>query len=173
MAGEHVRGAASAPLVLEEFGDFECPYCKQAFRILKSLLSGHEASIRFIYRHFRAREAHPHSGVAAEAAEAAGAQGKFWEFHDLIFSRPGELDGELLAGFAQVLNLDLPRFNKELEANVYRPRVWQDFEAGRSRGLRGTPGFYLNGRFIDTSYGLHHLRDAVRESLARINASPD
>ena len=171
--GEHVRGGASATLVLEEFGDFECPYCKQAFRILNALLRGHEASIRFVYRHFPSREAHPHSGMAAEAAEAAGAQGKFWEFHDLVFSRPAELNRDLLVGFAQALNLDLPRFRSELEAHVYGPRVWQDFDAGRSRGLRGTPGFYLNGKFIDTSYGLHHLRDAVRDNLARVNASPD
>lgn len=167
--GEHTRGAPDAALVLEEFGDFECPYCKQAFPILGTLLIGHEASIRMVYRHFPAREAHPHAEMAAEAAEAAGAQGNFWGFHDLIFSRTGELNGKLLIGFAQRLGLDLPRFHDDLEAHVHQSRVLQDLEVGRTRGVRGTPGFYLNGKFVDTSYGLHHLRDAVRQGLAEIN----
>jgi protein-disulfide isomerase len=164
---EHAKGAPDAALVLEEFGDFECPYCKQAFPILRMLLAGHEASIRLVYRHFPAAEAHPHAEMAAEAAEAAAAQGKFWEFHDLLFSRPGELNGRLLVGFAQRLGLDLPRFNRDLETRVHLPRVLQDLEAGRARGVRGTPGFYLNGKPVDTSYGLHHLRDAVHENLRR------
>ena len=91
MVGEHARGAADAALVLEEFGDFQCPYCKQAFPALRTLLTGREAAIRLVYRHFPAREAHPQAEMAAEASEAAGAQGRFWEFHDLIFSRTGEL----------------------------------------------------------------------------------
>lgn len=169
--GEHARGAADAALVLEEFGDFECPYCKQAFPILRRLLAGKEASIRLVYRHYPASEAHPHAEMAAEAAEAAAAQGKFWEFHDLIFGRTGELDGKLLVGFAVRLGLNLPRFNRELETHMHQARVLQDLQAGRARGIRGTPGFYLNGKFVDTSYGLHHLRDAVQDGLARVTAS--
>ena len=134
----------------------------------RSLLSGKEALIRLVYRHFPAAQAHPHAEMAAEAAEAAAAQGKFWEFHDLVFSRSGELDGKLLVGFAQRLGLDLPRFSSDLETRVHQARVLQDVQAGRSRGVRGTPGFFLNGRFVDTSYGLHHLRDAVREGLAQV-----
>jgi protein-disulfide isomerase len=172
MAEEHIKGAPDAPLVLEEFGDFECTYCKQTFPILRSLLSGREAFIRLVYRHFPATEAHPHAELAAEAAEAAATQGRFWEFHDLVFSRTGELDAKLLIGFAQRLGLDLPRFHGDLDMHVHRARVLRDLEAGRSRGLRGTPGFYLDGKFIDTSYGLHHLRDAVRDGLARINGLP-
>jgi protein-disulfide isomerase len=169
IAQEHAKGAPDAALVLEEFGDFECPYCKQAFPILRSLLSGQEPYIRLVYRHFPASAAHPHAQMAAEAAEAAAAQGKFWEFHDLIFSRTGALDGKLLLGFAQRLGLDLPRFHGDLETHVHEVRVLQDLEAGRSRGVRGTPGFYLNGRYVDTSYGLHHLRDAVRDALAQVS----
>jgi protein-disulfide isomerase len=168
VAGEHARGAPDAALVLEEFGDFECPYCKQAFPILGKLLAGKEASIRLVYRHFPAREAHPHAEMFAEAAEAAGAQGKFWEFHDLVFSRTGELNGRLLVGFAQRLGLDLPQFNNDLETHVHQARVLQDLEAGRARGVRSTPGFYLNGKFINTSYGLHHLRDAVRDGVFQV-----
>ena len=170
MAGEHAKGAADAALVLEEFGDFECPYCKQAFPILGKLLAGNEASIRLVYRHFPASQAHPHAEMAAEAAEAAGAQGRFWEFHDLVFGRAGALDAQVLAGFAQRVGLDLARFNCDLETHVHRARVLQDLEAGRARGVRGTPGFFLNGKFVDTSYGLHHLRDAVREGLLQVNA---
>jgi protein-disulfide isomerase len=164
--GEHAKGAPDAALVLEEFGDFGCPYCKRAFPVLGSLLHGNEALIRFVYRHFPATQVHPEAELAAEAAEAAGAQGKFWDFHDLIFARTSELTGALLIGFAERLDLDLRRFNDDLKTHVHRARVLQDLRAGRSRGVRGTPGFYLNGKFLDTSYGLHPLRDAVRQGLA-------
>jgi protein-disulfide isomerase len=167
--GEHAKGAPDAALVLEEFGDFGCAYCKRAFPILGSLLSGNEVFIRFVYRHFPATAAHPEAEVAAEAAEAAAAQGKFWEFHDLIFARTGELNLTLLLGLAQRLGLDLRRFNEDLETHVHRARVLQDVETGRSRGIRGTPNFYLNGKFVDTSYGLHPLRDAVRQGLAQVS----
>lgn len=173
MPQEHAKGARDAALVLEEFGDFECPYCKRTFPILRSLLSGQEAFLRLVYRHFPSRAAHPHSVMTAEAAEAAAAQGKFWEFHDLIFSRTGELNETLLVDFAERVDLDLPRFNSELETHVHQARVLQDLEMGRSRRVRGTPGFYLNGKLVDTSYGLHHLRDAVRDGLARIKSLPD
>lgn len=114
----------------------------------------------------RRGKATPHAELAAEAAEAAAVQGKFWEFHDLLFLRTGELDGELLAGIARRLGLDLARFHPELETHVHRARVLQDVEAARARGLRGTPGFYLDGKLVDTSFGLHHLRDAVHAGLA-------
>jgi protein-disulfide isomerase len=167
--GEHAKGPAAAALLLEEFGDFGCPYCKRAFPIVASFLRGNETLIRFVYRHFPATEVHPEAELAAEAAEAAAAQGKFWEFHDLIFTRTGELDESLLVGFAERLGLDLRRFNDDLKTHVHRRRVLQDREAGRARGVRGTPGFYLNGKFVDTSFGLHPLRDAVRESLAQLS----
>jgi protein-disulfide isomerase len=173
MPQEHAKGARNAALVLEEFGDFGCLYCKQAFPILRSLLSGQEAFLRLVYRHFPSREAHPYSEMTAEAAEAAAAQGKFWEFHDLVFSRTGELDEKMLVGFAERIDLDLARFSSELETHVHQARVLQDLEMGRSRGVRGTPGFYLNGELVETSYGLHHLRDAVRDGLARIKPHPD
>ena len=90
----------------------------------------------------------------------------------LLFRRTGELDGRVLVGFAQDLGLDLPRFKRDLETHVHRARVLQDLDAGRARGVRGTPAFYLDGRFVDTSYGLHHLRDAVREGLLQVNRLP-
>lgn len=168
MPQEHAKGARDAPLVLEEFGDFGCPYCQRAFPILRSLLVGQETFLRLVYRHFPSRAVHPHSVMTAEAAEAAAAQGRFWEFHDLAFSRTGELNERLLVGFAERIDLDLARFNNELDTHVHSARVLQDLAMGRSRGVRGTPGFYLNGELVDTSYGLHHLRDAVRDGLARI-----
>jgi protein-disulfide isomerase len=167
--GEHAKGAPDAALLLEEFGDFGCPYCKRAFPVLASFLRGNETLIRFVYRHFPATEVHPEAELAAEAAEAAAAQGKFWEFHDLIFTRTGELNESLLVGFAERLRLDMRRFSDDLKTHVHRGRVLQDREAGRSRGIRGTPGFYLNGKFVDTSYGLHPLRDAVRQGLAQLS----
>ncbi|MEJ8840493.1 DsbA family protein [Ramlibacter sp. AN1133] len=168
--GEHAKGAPDAALVLEEFGDFECAYCRRAFPILGKLLAGKEASIRLVYRHF---PVHPYTQIAAEAAEAAGVQGKFWEFHDLLFGRTGELDGRVLAGFARRLGLDMSRFHRDLELHVHRARVLQDVEAGRIRGVRGTPAFYLDGKFVDTSYGLHHLRDALREGVLQVKGGAE
>ncbi|NPC59163.1 thioredoxin domain-containing protein [Caenimonas sp. S4] len=109
--------------------------------------------------------------MTAEAAEAAAAQGKFWEFHDLVYTRTGELNGNVLVGFAQRLGLDLLRFNQDLELRAHEARVAQDIESALSRGVRGTPGFFLNGVQIETSFGLHHLRDAVRGALAGFSAS--
>jgi protein-disulfide isomerase len=167
--GEHAKGAPGAALVLEEFGDFGCPYCKRAFPVLASFLRENGTHIRFVYRHFPATEVHPEAELAAEAAEAAAAQEKFWDFHDLIFTRTGELNESLLLGFAERLGLDLRRFSDDLKTHVHRGRVLQDREAGRSRGVRGTPGFYLNGKFVDTSYGLHPLRDALRQGVAQLS----
>jgi protein-disulfide isomerase len=168
---EHTRGPADAPLVLEEYGDFECPYCKQAYPVIRTLLDGHATLVRFIYRHYPDPGTHPNSEVAAEAAEAAAMQGKFWQFHDLVYTRMDELNSNVLAGFAQSLGLDLLRFNRDLESRVHEARVAMDVEAARSRGVRGTPGFFLNGTHIDTSFGLHRLRDAVYAGLATLSAS--
>ncbi|NPC58508.1 DsbA family protein [Caenimonas soli] len=166
---EHAKGSGDAPLVLEEYGDFECPYCKHAYPVLRALLDGHDRLVQFIYRHYPDPGTHPNSQMTAEAAESAAAQGKFWQFHDLVYTRTGELNGKVLVGFAQRLGLDLPRFNQDLELRVHEARVAQDIETALSRGVRGTPGFFLNGTRIDTSFGLRHLRDAVRAGLANLN----
>lgn len=168
---EHSRGFADAPLVLEEYGDFECPFCKQAYAVLQTLLAGQPQFVRFIYRHYPDPATHPNSQMTAEAAEAAAAQDKFWEFHDLVYTHTGELNGQVLVGFAQLLSLDLHRFNQDLELRAHEARVAQDIESALSRGVRGTPGFILNGAHIETSFGLHHLRDAVRGALANFSAS--
>ncbi len=164
-ATEHVLGPDSAAVTVIEFGDFECPSCRQAHPAVQMLLSHFGRQMRFAFRHFPLREVHPHAELAAEAAEAAGAQGKFWPYADLLFAHQSHLDTARLDTCARQLGLDMPRFENELKDNVYRQRVQEQLEIGRRLNVRATPSFYVNGEFTDVSFGLEHLRNAVERAL--------
>ncbi len=145
-ARDHVLGPADAPVTLLEYGDFECPFCGRAYPELKRVLADLGSKVRFIFRHFLLSEQHPHAEHAAEVAEAAAAQGKFWEMHDLLYQRQSALtDGDLIR-YARELALDALRVQRELAAHVHRPRVREDFESGVRSGVSGTPMFFINGR---------------------------
>jgi len=152
-------------LTLVEFGDFECPNCMQAHPVVRHLLAHHADRLDYRFRHFPLREVHPHAEAAAELAESARAQGRFDEFQDLIFTRSGHLTEELLFGFGARLGLDVPRMRDELARHAYRPRVEHDLADARAAGLRGTPAFLLEGRYVDVSFGLERLETAVEEAL--------
>lgn len=164
-ATEHILGKDAAPVTVIEFGDFECPSCRQAHPAVQMLLSHFGDRMRFVFRHFPLREVHPHAELAAEAAEAAGAQGKFWAYADLLFNHQSHLDTSHLDAYARQLGLDMPRFDNELKDNVYRQRVQEQVEIGRRLNVRATPTFYVNGAFTDVSFGLQQLRDAVERAL--------
>lgn len=164
-ATEHVLGPDSAAVTLIEFGDFECPSCRQAHPAVQMLLSHFGAQVRFAFRHFPLREVHPHAELAAEAAEAAGAQGRFWPYADLLFNHQSHLDTRHLDAYAAQLGLDMARFENELKDNVYRQRVQEQVELGHRLNVRATPTFYVNGEFVDVSFGLQNLRDAVERAL--------
>jgi len=158
---DHVQGPRAAPVTLVEYGDFECPYCGQAYPVVKELLSRQGGSVRLVFRNFPLAEIHPHARRAAEAAEAAGAQGKFWEMHDLLFERQDALGDEDLVGYASELGLDLDRFQVELAQNAYAGRVREDFMSGVRSGVNGTPTFFINGRRHDGNWDLASLTEAV------------
>ena len=162
---DHALGPAHAPAVLVEYGDFECPNCKQAAPAVEIVLQRFEEKVRFVYRHFPLVDVHPHAFLAAEAAECAGAQGKFWEMHAMLFEHQSHLEREHLLRYADDLGLDVAQFTAELNDEVYRQRVLEHLESGARSGVRGTPGFFLNGRIIDASYGLHALLDGVGNAL--------
>jgi len=161
---DHIQGPAKARVTLVEYGDYECPHCGRAYPIVQAIQTRMAKTLRFVYRNFPLRESHPHAQQAAEAAEAAGAQGKFWEMHDRLFERQFALDGEYLIEYAGDLGLDVPRFRRELASGVYEPRVREDFRSGVMSGVNGTPTFFINGVRHDDSWELEPLLAALEEA---------
>jgi protein-disulfide isomerase len=166
-ATDHLLGNLHAPVTVVEYGDFECPICKQSAPAAKLLLQRFENAVRFAYRHFPQEAAHPHALQAAEAAECAGAQGRFWAMHDLLFERQSHLSLKDLHAYAQQLALDIARFTSEMDDGVYRQRVREHLESGRASNVRATPGFFVNGMIVDVSFGMRALFDAVESSVRR------
>ena len=142
---DHIRGPADAPLTLVEYGDYECPDCGHLYGILQDLQQEFSTRLRLVYRHYPLSGIHKHAEMAAEAAEAAGAQGRFWEMHDLLFQHQDALDEKDLLRYAGQLGLDVDRFHRELKQGSNAERVQQDFIAGVQNGVNGTPGLFLNG----------------------------
>jgi protein-disulfide isomerase len=148
---DHIQGLANATVTLLEYGDFECPYCGAAYLIIKKTQEIMRGRLRFVFRHFPLTQIHPHAQPAAEAAEAAGAQGRFWEMHDLLYENQPKLDAGHLVRYSEELGLDTVRFVRELEEGAYRERVREDFMSGVRSGVNGTPGFFINGVRYDGS----------------------
>src|ERR1700682_6320899 len=166
-ADDHVAGPDDAPVTLVEYGDYECPYCGMASPIVKRAQQDLGNRIRFIFRNFPLAESHPHARLAAQAAEAAGAQGKFWEMHDMLFEHQDALEADDLAGYAKSLGLDVPQFARDLETGTYAKRVRDDFRNGVRSGVNGTPTFFVNGSRYDGSWAnekafIHALREAAQ-----------
>lgn len=164
-ATDHSIGSANARVTVMEYGDFECPNCKQAAPAVKLLLHHFKDRIRFAYRHFPLEEVHPHALHAAEAAECAGGQSKFWPMHDLLFQNQPHLKVVQLRGYAEQLDLDLSRYAAEMEDQVYLQRIREHMQSGRESGVRATPTFFVNRRIQDVSFGLSSLFDAVESAL--------
>ncbi|MDW5444297.1 DsbA family protein [Polaromonas sp. SM01] len=169
LAIDHILGPVSAGVTLVEYGDFECPSCVQAHSAMKVMLAHFGRQLCFVYRHYPQRRVHPDAEQAAEAAEAAAAQGKFWPFHDLLFENPQHLKEKHLTAYAGRLDLDLARFQNEMNDHVYLQRVQEHIHSGQYLGLRSTPAFYVNGHFTDVSFGLRHLHEAIEQALAAAN----
>jgi protein-disulfide isomerase len=164
-SNDHVLGDLHAPVTVVEYGDFECPTCKQAAPAVKLLLERFANRVLLAYRHFPQESIHPHAMQAAEAAECAGAQGGFWPMHDLLFANQAHLDRKHLFDYAASVELDQARFAAEMDDEVYLQRIREHMESGRLSHIRATPGFFVNGRIVDVSYGLRGLFDAVEAAL--------
>jgi protein-disulfide isomerase len=160
-ARDHVRGSPDARVTLVEYADFECPFCGRAFPQLQSVLHDLGQGVRFVFRHFPVIEQHPHAESAAEVAEAAGTQGKFWEMHDLLFRRQAALDDDHLLAYARELGLDAARVQRDLARQVHRARVLEDIESGLRSGVSGTPMFFINGRRHEEPGDARTLRAAL------------
>src|SRR5450631_3333529 len=150
---DHSQGPLQAPVTLVEYGDYQCPYCGDAYAAIKSACKAMGSTLRFVFRNMPLNESHPYAQFAAEAAEAAGAQGRFWEMHDALYDHQSDLGSDLLHRLALTLNLDIPRFEADLEARRYRPRVKRDFMGGMRSGVAATPTFFINGDRYDGIIG--------------------
>ncbi len=164
---DHSLGGEHARVTLVEYGDFECPSCRVAVMTPKLLLDRFPNKVRFIYRHFPLQEAHPHALMAAEASEAAAAQGRFWAMHDLLFQNQAHLKDRDLYRDAGELGLDLARYTAEMDDHIYLQKVREHAEGGRRSHIRATPAFFVDGVLQDTSFGMQALHDAVAAAVRR------
>ena len=162
---DHTLGPTDAQVTIVEYGDFECPKCKQAAGALKLLFARFNQRVSFVFRHFPVEAIHPHALQAAHAAECAGGQGKFWEMHDLLFENQSQLEPAHLYEYARTLELDMPRLTAEMNDQIYLQRVREHQRSGEDSGVRATPAFFVNGRIQDVSYGIHSLFEAVEATL--------
>ena len=162
---DHILGSPPGLATLVEFGDYECPHCGQAHYVLQELMSRAADHLRLVFRNFPLTQIHPRAQAAAEAAEAAGAQGKFWEMHDILFENQDDLEDEAILSHADEIGLDLGRFQLEWVRRDYAPRVHKDVLSGIRSGVNGTPTFFINGRRHDGPWDLDSLMQAIERSI--------
>lgn len=144
-ARDHGRGPQTAQVTLVEYGDYQCGRCAQAYVLLQDYQQRQGEALRFVFRHFPQSQIHPQAQNAAEAAEAAGAQNKYWQMHALLFERQQALENGFLVEYAEALGLDTTRFLREMAQHTYADRVRDDFRSGMQSGVNGTPTFFING----------------------------
>jgi protein-disulfide isomerase len=165
MADDHIRGPANAPATVVEYGDYECPYCRGGARDVHRLLDRYPGMVRFVFRNFPIPQLHPHAEQAAEAAEAAAAQGKFWEMYELLLRPSSRLDIDSLVSYAERIDLDTGRFINEVTGNVYEARIERDVREGVRNGVNATPKFYVDGSRVDGHLPLEGLVAAVEAAV--------
>ena len=149
---DHIKGPASASLSLVQYGDLQCPHCALVYPVIEEISQELSDSLQVVFRHFPLAQMHPRAQEAAEALEAAGAQGKFWELLDLLYLNNEQLDFDGLCRFAKKVRLDLKRFTRELETRVHKDRVRADFLSGVRSGVAGTPTLFINGEKYTGGY---------------------
>lgn len=161
---DHIEGKEDAPVTLVEYGDYECPYCGKAYPIVKAIQKKMGDRLRFVFRNFPLSEMHPHAKKAAEIAEAAGAQGKFWEMHDSLFEHQRTLDDHHLKLMATGVGLDGESLLAEVDSGAFSERVREDFLSGVRSGVNGTPTFFINGTRHDEAWDEETLLAALNEA---------
>ncbi|HSL00054.1 MAG TPA: thioredoxin domain-containing protein [Rubrobacteraceae bacterium] len=169
---DHVRGPENAPVTLVQYGDYECPHCARAHPVVREALDRADGRLRFVFRHFPLDSVHQNSRLAAEAAEAAGAQGMFWEMHDLLYEERGRLSESDLVRHAARLGLDSVRFEEDLTSRRHAARLSEDRAGGERSGVGGTPTFFLNGVRYRGSLDAESLLAEVERIVGGSEASP-
>ncbi|MGZ3649886.1 MAG: DsbA family protein [Bdellovibrionota bacterium] len=162
---DHVEGDAAAPITLVEYGDYECPYCASAHPIIQNIRSELGPQLRFVFRNFPLTQMHQSAELAAEAAEAAGAQGKFWEMHDALYAQPGKLGVDHILSLAANMRMDENRIFEDLRQRKFLARVREDFASGVRSGVDGTPAFFVNGRRYRGSWDMGPFLANLKRAL--------
>jgi len=165
-SNDHIQGDEKAPIVLVEYGDYECPHCCRAYPIVKQIQEQFGADLAFVYRNFPLKEIHPNAEAAAETAEFAAEFDRFWEMHDDLFENQEALAEPLLLGLAEANELSPKKLEEALAQEKYAPRVKSDFLSGVRSGVNGTPTFFINGQRHDGPFDFEALRDAIAALLA-------
>jgi len=169
---DHSLGPSNAPVTLVEYGDFECPFCRRAHPMIQGMRRYMGDNLRFVFRNFPLAEAHPHARHAAESAEAAGAQGKFWEMHDILFQNQDALEDEDLIMYAARIGIDFQRVSQELAAGTYTRKVRDDFRGGVRSGVNGTPTFFINGIRFDGNWSdANEFMQALSDAASHVPAA--
>ncbi len=163
-ATDHILGPDSARVTIVEFGDYACPSCGRAHTAMKMMRDHFVARVRFVFRHYPQSD-HPHAERAAEAAEAAGAQRRFWPFHDTLFGHQSHLEDAHLRQYAARVGLDMERYDYEMRDRVYLQRVREHASGAEQLGIRTMPAFFVNGTLTDVSFGMRHLEEAIERAL--------
>jgi protein-disulfide isomerase len=164
---DHLTGPETAPVTLLEYGDYECPYCAQAYPVVQALKESLEGVLRFAYRHFPLTSVHPHAEPAAETGEAAGVRGKFWEMHDLLFSHNDALNEPDLLEYAQAIELEPKTIHREIVTHAHAPRIHENFMSGVRSGVNGTPTFFIQGVRYDGPHDFESLFAAISHAAER------
>jgi Na+/H+ antiporter NhaA len=169
-ARDHIRGDRDAPVTVVEYGDYECPYCGQAEVVIRELLTSFGDDLRYVWRHLPLNDVHVHTQMAAEGAEAAGAQGRFWEMHDALLAHQDELEPADLDRYARDIGLDADTFWEDVRERKHAERVGEDVDSADASGVAGTPSFFINGRRYEGAYDIGTLSSAVRAAQRRATA---
>jgi protein-disulfide isomerase len=163
---DHAQGNLKFPIVLLEYGDFQCPHCGAAYPILKQIEKAYKTKMAFVFRHFPLAEIHPYAQAAAVASEAAANQNRFWEMHDLIFENQEDLGVEMLLQLAEALKLDMKIFQHDFKNQKLFDKVEKDFESGIVSGVNGTPSFFINGSKYNGAYDFPSMTEALDHLIA-------
>ncbi|HMD55436.1 MAG TPA: DsbA family protein [Phycisphaerae bacterium] len=164
---DHIQGDPKAPVVLVEYGDYECPYCGQAYPIVKRVQKHFGKRMAFVFRNFPLTEVHPNAEIAAQTAEFAAAQGRFWEMHDSLYENQESLGAPLFIALAKKLELSVEDLNSALTNGTYASRVKNDFMGGVRSGVNGTPTFFINGNRHDGAFEFEDLVAAIEAHLTK------
>jgi protein-disulfide isomerase len=164
-AEDHTQGPEDAEVILVEYGDYECPHCGRAYPIVQQVQKHFGKRLRLVFRNFPLSEIHPHAEAAAEVAEFAGAQGKFWEMHDRLFENQPRLGEALFLDLGEKLKLSTTALRQALEQGAFEARVRADFKGGVRSGVNGTPTFFINGHRHDGSFEFETLVSAIHRAM--------
>ena len=159
---DHIRGSVDAPISIVEYGDYECPYTGMAYPIVKEIMKQFNNKVYFVFRNFPLNDIHPHAQHAAEAAEVAASQDRFWQMHDYLFEHQKALDDNHLLQYAGKLGLDINKFKKEVTGHAYAPLIKESLKSGIDSGVQGTPTFFVNGERYEDSWDLETFSNFLK-----------